>query len=1829
MGNALLYRVDTWKKLLLDFGKRNRLINFKETKRSNVKITTPSFEELYNAIVIHEKSLNFPFAKKIRIDKSGEECYDVVVQGDIETSKSLDELQKTLKALRYKANTSVDEQGINTLYLAFGLLKWKENDNSEQKLISPLILVPVRLTIESLTSPYVLSVHEDEIVVNPTLLHKLQNDFGITFSDFDSDKDSIEAYLNKMQSILENKGWEVTRDVNLTILSFLKINMYKDLDRNSEKLNANPIITAIAGESEPVSISAELNHYDHDNNTKPIDTFQVVDADSSQQDAVLLSKRGASFVLQGPPGTGKSQTITNIISEALADGKKVLFVSEKMAALQVVYKRLASVGLSDFCFTLHSHKANKKEILRDLANSTRIDRKKVREEAISQLETLQHKRDSLNDYQNQLHTNCSELNCSIYSVNGKLAKLDYVPDVVFEIVDADKMTQSELNDRIYLLSEFSKTIGKRSEDYNQNVWRNSTVEFLSNELRHDIDSNILLLTPQLEAINSYFEDCCIKLGLSIKPSLEGVDLMIKLLSLVGKSPLIPTTWLYSCDIEQLISKAEKYKYSTDRIIELGNDISEHYDDSIFSFDGEQYSTLLNRLKEDVFNAIKYKDSNASIENIERCITNVDNELEVLCKLYRKGKEVANLIGIAEPKNLCDVRIIISLSQALSVSITPTELWFDRDKLSRIKNELVRIKETHQDIINLKNSVLLNFDKDIFEIDSYSILKRFRCDYNTIFRYLKPSYKEDMAAVRKYSSTGSKLKYSEVLILLNNLKTIENKKEELESCNTQYQSYFGELYNGLDTDWDKVEENIDKFQDVIYQFFSGYMPDKIKELILSKTLPLDKLNELYHLNTTYPLENTISNINALTTIECDEKIPYIEISQALHEFVINGYKLIETYNIIISLRSCEVSLDEVQKELLCLVQINSIAKELEAQKLDISNLYAQYYTGVKTDWNKTIEALLFAKEFKCFLDSTHLPEEFINKVCSDNIIVSYCRAAAINFAIKKDKIQDNIQWVLSLFDESEQLVYYNIKDLCSRFVKCKNQKHLLEEWVDYCSNRRKCVEVGLSSYIEQLEDNSIDPNFIVEAYLKRFYRFWLDAILPLFPAVQSFRSRVHSETIKEFQELDRLQFKIAQARVRERVCNRIPDFDSITSTRDEINILKRELNKQRKLMPLRKLFMAIPNLLTAIRPCFMMSPLSVSVFLEAKSYDFDLVIFDEASQVHTEDAIGAIMRGKQVIIVGDTKQLPPTSFFASSLDDEDFDTDEDTIECDAGAYESILDESVAVLPERSLRWHYRSRHEHLIAFSNIKIYNNSLITFPSSIDKAPDTGVEYVYVSNGVYDRGAKRSNTIEAEKVAELVFSHFRKHPDRSLGVVTFSEAQQQAVDAAIRQIRLQNGLFEQYFNEERDEPFFIKNLENVQGDERDTIIFSIGYAKDSNGIMYMNFGPLSKDGGHRRLNVAITRAKQNVKLVGSIMPTDIDVEKTSAEGVRLLRSYMEFAQQGMAALQKELSFINDLEFDSPFEEAVYNFLSDKGYEVITQVGCSGFRIDMAVKHPKYSGQFAIGIECDGAAYHSSRTARERDRLRQTILEDMGWTIYRVWSTDWIKDQRSEEHKLINAIDKALSKVVNELYFDDDNIDEFDASNASVSTIEIVEDLDIKECSLNRDYEFVPYQLTDISKYEYMNGYEIILKVIEIEQPIHFEELCRRVAPLFGNSKVTSKVRSGVESQFKWNLRKHIIRKGNFISVKDFDTLRVRVPDVYGDFVRPIHFICEDEIGLAMIMIANKSYGITPEDLLVSTAREFGFKRRGENIVSTLRNAYEKLLKLEKIKEVDGKVNVV
>jgi very-short-patch-repair endonuclease len=378
------------------------------------------------------------------------------------------------------------------------------------------------------------------------------------------------------------------------------------------------------------------------------------------------------------------------------------------------------------------------------------------------------------------------------------------------------------------------------------------------------------------------------------------------------------------------------------------------------------------------------------------------------------------------------------------------------------------------------------------------------------------------------------------------------------------------------------------------------------------------------------------------------------------------------------------------------------------------------------------------------------------------------------------------------------------------------------------------------------------------------------------------------------------------------------------------------------------------------------------------------------------------------VVGDPKQLPPSTFFERQLDqDPDEDPAEDTSTVEE--HESILDVAKALYqPTRQLRWHYRSRHHSLIAFSNAEFYRNRLLVFPSPADKGAQQGVQFRHVANGVYESGHAKWNRPEAERVIDLVINHMRAFPELSLGVVALNYQQRELIDDLLTE-RLRNDEIAELFIERHrsaSEPFFVKNLENVQGDERDVIAISVTYGRDQNGNLFQRFGPINQAQGPRRLNVLFTRAKHRVVVFSSIDPDEIRTDASSPRGVIVLKAYLNYAKNG----RLETESFSELQPASDFEIAVANRLTARGLECVPQVGVAGFFIDIAVRHPEKPGVFILGIECDGATYHSAKSARDRDRLRQMILENLGWNIHRIWSTDWFRDSRREIEKIVERI---------------------------------------------------------------------------------------------------------------------------------------------------------------------------------------------------------------------------
>ncbi len=585
----------------------------------------------------------------------------------------------------------------------------------------------------------------------------------------------------------------------------------------------------------------------------------------------------------------------------------------------------------------------------------------------------------------------------------------------------------------------------------------------------------------------------------------------------------------------------------------------------------------------------------------------------------------------------------------------------------------------------------------------------------------------------------------------------------------------------------------------------------------------------------------------------------------------------------------------------------------------------------------------------------------------------------------------------------------LADLGKQLAELPLVKHLLRDWTSWCRLRRQAASQGLGALVADLESDTIPPSEAESAFRLAYARWWLPQVLDLDPALRDFRRFQHENAIADFRQIDDMVRAQATHRVLKAIAHGLPGVQTVPRN-SELGLLRHQMELQRPSRSIREMIGAMPTSFSKLAPCMLMSPLSIAQYLPPDQALFDVVIFDEASQITTWDAVGAIARARQTIVVGDPKQLPPTNFFGRNEEEEEVVEHEKDLE-------SILDEVKASgIPVRDLRWHYRSRNESLIAFSNHHYYQNRLVTFPSP---SVEDGAVQLRKIDGVYDRGKSRTNRAEAQAIVDEAVKRLTAWlalPEKqrpTLGVITFNAQQQSLILDLFDQARRAQPELEWHFAEDRIEPVIVKNLENVQGDERDVILFSITFSADAAGKRSMDFGALNRDGGERRLNVAVTRARQELLVFSGFTADLIDASRTKAMGVMHLKAFLDFAERGPIALPaQDQGSVGALE--SPFEEAVAEKLQTRGWEIVPQVGISGFRVDMGIRDPDRPGTYLAGIECDGATYHSSATARDRDKVREQVLRGLGWTILRVWSTDWWFDPQGATDRLHTALTTLL-----------------------------------------------------------------------------------------------------------------------------------------------------------------------------------------------------------------------
>ena len=1448
-------RLEASRRELLDLGLRNPLLNYRPLRAKGVEIVGESAPQVFDVLVVQGKAMSF-LADDTKTDvpslwNDGIPLPTATAnQSDnrLQTGESPENLDKRLLNTFRDANTSLEETGVNTLFLALGMLQWYENDASQQAHYAPLVLLPVRLERTGARARFSVRYSDEDLGVNLSLLEKVRTEFGLILpgrEELEPENKDIDAagYISFVTDSVRQSApdrWAVEPDrIVLGFFSFNKLLMYLDLDPENPDITENEIIAALYrdGFREPPSIISDDAYID--SHIKPQDAYHVLDADSSQSLAIHDATRGdgRNMVIQGPPGTGKSQTITNIIADAVGRGKRVLFVSEKMAALEVVKRRLENVGLGDTCLELHSNKTNKRQTLEELKRVLEPS-EQIRPDADIIPVELERTRSQLNDYSEAVNTPIGQSAVSPHDAFGQLLLL------------TDGRTDNPIQwAQINGIHDWS------GDDFSR---KREVVEELRRRLER---TGVPALHPFYGSrLRSLLPAAQAQLLEEIDATSRGLEVLADLSSSLADSLAIPLPEA-TADLETLLDNA--------RLVDAAPDLSG------LNLTAPQWRTHSGRLKELLGKGFQWQlirssfdgdflpaAGNTNLRQARQMLNVTATQIEQLldkafhCQRVRASFD-ADFLPEAWDTNLRQVRQVLNITGRSFLG----RLFSGKYRLARRKLAIVLRGEFPKDV-----------NRQIQLIDAVIDDQQVRTEINQVSAQLASVLRRQFPIAREVNRT-----ISQIVQLVDAALEEQQLRADINSNYGDAALALGRRWAGHNTDWTTLSPSVQWWLD-----YAGQVTPEVISVLQSRA----------NLGDTPALAGAID-----------------EASNAL-----NAY------------RACAAKLQSA---------------------LDLHNQ--------------------------------------------------------------------------ARFGQSDGLIALPFDE----------QKRVLGEWVTRLPEIQDII--GFSSGVDTALREELRP--VVEIVLRDvdaaesltvwFERAWYESIVETAfserPAIREFDGQVQERRIDRFQSIDQeiLNYNRWRATEKHRESasrpNQLPDRlvrasnDTEEETRErqqQLRILRREIEKRSRHKPIRRLLTEAGDIIQELKPVFMMSPLSIANYLAPGSVKFDLVVFDEASQVRPVDALGSLIRGKKAAVVGDSKQMPPTSFFDRiSHGDETSDEEEEGV---TEGIESVMDLfNSQGAPSRTLRWHYRSRHESLIAVSNREFYDNRLVVFSSPDGGREAGGLRYHHLPDAVYDRGRSRTNPLEAESVAHAVMEHAARNPGLSLGVAAFSQAQAQAIEDRVETLRRQDDSCEEFFASHPEEPFFVKNLENVQGDERDVIFVSISYGRDERGQVNQNFGPLNKEGGERRLNVLITRAKQQCHVFTNLRHEDIT---SPSAGMRALRTFLSYAESGQMPDNAQVA---GFEVDSPFQRAVAKRLEEQGYQVHQEIASGGRFVDIGIVDPQRPGRYIIGIECDGASYHSSRSARDRDRLREQILRGLGWELHRIWSTDWFRNPERELARAIQAIENA------------------------------------------------------------------------------------------------------------------------------------------------------------------------------------------------------------------------
>ena len=1554
--------------------------------------------------------------------------------------------------------------------------------------------------------------------------------------------------------------------------------MYRDLDPENwptdSKLTDQVMLRSLLSDgfetrepltSEDMSIDAHI---------EPGEMLHIVDSDSSQTLAVHDVRRGRDLVIQGPPGTGKSQMIANVIASAVADGKTVLFVAEKMAALDVVKRRLDQAGVGDVCLELHSNKANKRTILDELRRTWELG--SPRGEFPSALLTkLTETRNLLNAHASRMHMPHLPSQLTPYDVIGHLIRLRQAGqspvDVSLERLTS--WTTDDFNSRSQLLNELAQRIEEIGVPA-KHPWSGVGLEMVLPTTVERLVPKLHRLRTRIERLREETTDLSTILELDFVPeTFEDVGRISERGNVLAAAPdlsleaLSSSIWDQGCDqIRALLSQGIMFKHTAAELT--------------LSLSPEALNTPIDGLEIELARL----PSNLSVDAFSKARELAAILPRLRLEAERLRSELGSVGGIntfALIGRLTTTGERVAAAPDASPDAFAATAWdHGVEQASDLADAITVLEEARK----LIGSRLLEAAWNTDVAATRQALAR----HTGMLKYIKGDWRKANALVRSIVSDPN-IQVVEAIELLDTLMKGQSAAAKVRKDDAFGQSAFGADWRGERSvsapmvalvAWMRTLKGLGAEPRLIAGRLAirsdvGARSSQTRKLI-DQAQPL--LADLW-LN----LGSTASTL--LEGAASVERAPL--------ELIESQVKTMAWVDALSSrvIKTVPNELDKRLELVRRLAAWQALASKINSQTDQGRAAFGVAWDGLFSDWDRLsagtdwIDAHQDLRRLAARLPQHREIAERAQGIASESAMT------ALEFGELSAEVRADADVLFGV----PTFAAVGMKAASIKLTTWLSFPEQLSKYVTYRDQANKARAAGLAEIVERLVEGRLETHAAHSTFEMAYYESMLAELIRTDPELGRFDGNLHARQVQEFTNLDKQRIKAASIEVVRAHHRKIPLRDGGAGP---VGVLRAEMARKRGHMPIRQLMQKSGPAIQALKPVLMMSPLSVAQFLTPGRLTFDLLVMDEASQIQPVDALGAIARCKQVVVVGDERQLPPTKFFAKMTGSQPSEDDDDGTP--VADIESILGLFVARgLPQRMLRWHYRSRHQSLIAISNSQFYENKLFIVPSPYTQEAGMGLRFQHVPDGVFDSGGTGINAIEARTVAQAIIRHAKVYPERSLGVATFSVSQRRAIQDELEALRRLNPDTEEFFHAHPSEPFFVKNLENVQGDERDVIMISVGYAKNKQGYLAMRFGPLGADGGERRLNVLISRAKRRCEVFASMTDEDIDLTRAKGKGVFAFKLFLHYARTGRLSVTQTSS----KDTDSVFEVQVANALKAKGYQVHPQVGIAGFFIDLAIADPERPGRYLIGIECDGASYHAARSARDRDRLRRAVLEDHGWILHRIWSTDWFQRPLEQLERTVAAIEAAKIEL-------DERLETGLLKQRAVPVEIITVDRgDVTEIGLS---EFRGKKLSDRAYIEAVpmrrGAYDLhetpvsvmadlIEQVVLIESPVHVDEVIVRLRTAWGLHRAGVRIEAAVEQGATLALtRGRVIREGVFLFAPGVEPYPRDRRNALSSSLRKLEMIPPIEIAAGVVYVVVSNFGATDEEITLTVSRMLGFK---------------------------------